>query len=88
MTDTPIFDTTPQPVNPQPNLNVDVQAQIDAAVAQVEAKYADRIKALEDQVNQRNPLVGIWTEHAAGPGYEVAETWGLADQERARSEAA
>lgn len=78
---------TPQPLNPQPNLTADVQAAIDAAVSQVESKYADRIAQLEAQVKAQQPFVpsGQTTEHAAGPGYETSQTWGQWHQELARA---
>jgi hypothetical protein len=76
----------PSPVNPQPMLQSDVQAMIDAAVTQVESKYAARVKSLEDQLEAtRNPARGgPAATHAAGPDDSVAPSWGLVHQELSR----
>lgn len=75
----------PPPVNPQPNLAEDTQAMIDAAVARVEAKYADRIAALEEQLKTATLPAGAVAEHGAGPGYDTAPSWGLWHQEMSRA---
>jgi hypothetical protein len=77
--------TTP-PSNAQP-LAPEVQAAIDAAVAQMAQQYEDRIKALE---NENETLRGSQlapspiTEHAGGVGTSIAPTWSQYEQELAR----
>jgi hypothetical protein len=96
MTDTPIYASTPpggnQPPTPQP-LNAmssdDIERQVEALLASkmeaVEAKYQDRIAALESQLKNAAIPVTAFTAHAAGPGHNQAETWSLHLQEAARS---
>ena len=78
---------TPTPVNPQPNLAVDVEEVIAARLAEIDAKYADKIAALEAQIAARGVPVAAFTAHAAGPMHEIAETWSLAEQEYSRTTA-
>jgi hypothetical protein len=95
MTDTPIYAATPQSnqaPTPQP-LNAmssaDIEAQVEALLAakmtEVEAKYQDRITALETQLKNAAIPVTAYTAHAAGPGHNMAETWSLHLQEAARN---
>jgi hypothetical protein len=79
----------PEPLNAQPNLTADVQEQINAAIAQVEAKYSERVKTLETELESRRntggpPSSGL-AQNAGGPEYERAPVWGMIHQELARA---
>lgn len=72
--------------NPIQNLDEQVQAVIDARLAEVEAKYQARIDDLEARLATVPAPATAVPEHAGGKGYEYADTWSMAEQERARAE--
>jgi hypothetical protein len=93
MDQTPIFGSMGNPQSPPPPLNPmnpgDLQAQVDAlvkaALSEVETKYQDRIKALEDQLKAVGPPASAFTAHAAGPGHHIVATWSQWLQEASRN---
>jgi hypothetical protein len=95
MGDTPIYSgiqqgpqqpQTPEAVNPVDpnNLASQVDELVRKRLTEVESKYQDRIKALEDALKAAGPPATAFTEHAAGPGYKASPTWSQALQEAAR----
>lgn len=80
----PVLPDNPQPLNPEAFSAADVEQIIAAKLAEVDSKYADRIKALEEQLAARYQPNYVFTAHAAGPDYEIADTWSLREQEIAR----
>lgn len=81
--------TNPEPLNPvAPGaIEAQVEALVAAQLSSIEAKYAARVKALEDQLEaaQARLPVNFVPEHAGGPGYEIVGSWGLMHQEMARA---
>ena len=78
---------TPAPVNAINDLEARVQAMVAAQVSAIEAKYADRVKALEDQLAAQGAAgpTHLVPEHAGGPGIWLAKTWSQWHQELARN---
>lgn len=76
-------------VNPVPPgaIEAQVEALVAAQLSSIEAKYAARVKALEDQLEaaQARLPVNFVPEHAGGPGYEIVGSWGAYHQELARA---
>ena len=77
--------STPAPFNPQQDLETQVDALVKAQLAQIESKYQDRIDALEAQLKASGPPATAFTEHAAGPNYQIAPVWCQAYQEASRN---
>lgn len=75
----------PTPLNPSDDIEARVAAVVEARLSDIENKYQDRIKALEDQLKTaRQPSVGVLAQHAGGPNYNLAPTWSQRLQELAR----
>jgi hypothetical protein len=72
----------PPPVNETPDLEQRVAAMVEARLSAVEEKYQDRIKELEESLSRTAPTSNL-PEHSAGPGLDIAPTWGQYHQERA-----
>ena len=69
----PTETATAPPAAPAPGLTEDeVTARINAALAERDAAAAENLRVATGAV----PL----PKHAAGPGFDVADSWGLADQ--------
>lgn len=77
----------PPPVNQIDDLEARVQAMVAAQVSAIESKYAERVKALEDQLAAQGAgaPAHLVPEHAGGPGIWLAKTWSQWHQELARN---
>lgn len=78
---------SPPPMNPATDLDSQVAAIVNARLADIEAKYQDRIAALEQAVKdaQSGVVTSAHPAHSGGPGLQHAQTWGQYYQELSKA---
>lgn len=71
----------PAPLNEVSDLEARVAQMVESRLSEVEAKYQDRIKDLEESLNRATPTAAH-PAHSAGPDLDIAPTWSQYYQER------